>query len=422
MDSSDVLSIIVILILIGLSAFFSASETAVSSASRVRMKSYADDGDKRAKRSLSLIENFDKTLSSILVGNNIVNIASTSIATALFLKLIPEYGALLSTIIMTVLVLIFGEVLPKSTAKENADNALLSFSGPLSLVCKILTPISWVFRGLKLAITKPEDPEDKKPSITEEELKYIIEEIQDEGVLEEQESELAQSALEFDEIRVHEVYMPRVDVIAVDASMSREEIQKVFLDEKYTRLPVYEGNIDNIIGILNEKDFLISIVKNEFTNVRNLIKPALFVPYNLKISKALAKMQADKIQMAVVTDQYGGTAGIVTMEDILEELVGEIYDEHDDVLQLIEPMGEFTYRVNGTMDIEDMLEEIGFEDEIESIYNSVGGWASEILGKIPEKGETFEYDGLKVTVDEVEDNRVSSLIVEYDNTAESEED
>ena len=190
------------------------------------------------------------------------------------------------------------------------------------------------------------------------------------------------------------------------------------MEEKYTRLPVYEGNIDNIIGILNEKDFLISVVNDEFTNVRNLIKPALFVPYNLKISKALAKMQADKIQMAVVTDQYGGTAGIVTMEDILEELVGEIYDEHDDVLQLIEPIGEFTYRVNGTMDIEDMLEEIGFEDEIESIYNSVGGWASEILGKIPEKGETFEYDGLKVTIDEVEDNRVSSLIVEYNNTVE----
>ncbi len=416
---SDVLYILVIIALIAISAFFSASETAASSASRVRMRSYAEDGDKRAKRSLSLIENFDKTLSSILVGNNIVNIASTSLATTLFLKLNQEYGALLSTVVMTVLVIIFGEILPKTSAKEHADDVLLSFSGPLSFVCKVLSPISMMFSGLKGVITKPEDPEDRKPSITEEELKYIIEEIQDEGVLEEQESELAQSALEFDEIRVHEVFMPRVDVVSVDINMTRQEIQQVFLEEKYTRLPVYDGTIDNIVGILNEKEFLISIINNEFTDLHQLVKPALFVPYNLKISKALAKMQADKMQMAIVTDQYGGTAGIVTMEDILEELVGEIYDEHDDVLQLIEPIGENTYRVNGNMDIEDMLEEIGLDgEEIESQYNSVGGWASEMLGKIPEKGEFFEYDELKVTIDEVEDNRVSSLIIVYDNTTE----
>ena len=316
--------------------------------------------------------------------------------------------------VMTVLVLIFGEILPKSHAKEHSDKVALSFAPALSIIVKLLSPLSYVFSGIKGIIAKPAEDEEKKPSITEEELKYIIEEIQDEGVLEEQESELAQSALEFDEIKVGEILTPRVDVAALDISMSIQEMQDIILEEKYTRLPVYEDTIDNIIGILHERDFLSALVRGETADVRSLMNDAVFLPDNLKISKALAQMQKEKVQMAVVTDQYGGTAGIVTMEDILEELVGEIWDEHDEVLQLIEPLSPTVFRVNGNLDLDDLLEEIGYEgDDIESRYNSVGGWASEVLGKIPTPGESFEYNNLKVTIDEVEENRVSQLTVEY---------
>lgn len=414
MDSSVMWLIVSLIALIGMSAFFSASETAISSANRIRIKNYSEDGNKKAGKVLRLIDDFDKTLSGILIGNNVVNIASASIGTSIAITFFGPAGVGISTVVMTVLVLIFGEILPKSHAKEHSDKVALSFAPALSVIVKLLSPLSYVFSGIKGIITKPAEDEEKKPSITEEELKYIIEEIQDEGVLEEQESELAQSALEFDEIKVGEILTPRVDVAALDISMSIQEMQDIILEEKYTRLPVYEDTVDNIIGILHERDFLSALVRRETADVRSLMNDAVFLPDNLKISKALAQMQKEKVQMAVVTDQYGGTAGIVTMEDILEELVGEIWDEHDEVLQLIEPLSPTVFRVNGNLDLDDLLEEIGYEgDDIESRYNSVGGWASEVLGKIPTPGESFEYNNLKVTIDEVEDNRVSQLTVEY---------
>lgn len=416
-------SILSIIILIGLSAFFSSSETAVTASNRLKIKAKADEGDKKAKTALRLINNFDKTISTILIGNNIVNIASTALATVVATTLWQEKGPVIATIAMTILVLAFGEIIPKSLAKANAEKLLMSTAKALSFITKILTPISFVFSGFKSVVTRRDDQEDKKPSYTEDELKVIMDEVEGEGVLEEIERELAQNALDFDDIELGEIFTPRVNVISADIDKGVEEIKKAVLEEKYTRIPLYRNSIDTIIGIINAKDFLCELLKNENPDVEAIMQEPMFLPDTMKISAALSAMQKDKVQLAVVTDEYGGTAGIVTMEDILEELVGEIWDEHDEVLQLIEKITDTTFKVNGNMDVTDMLEAVGLEElEVESKYNTVGGWITEVLGKIPEAGEFFEYENLRIETLEVDDNRVLSVKVEVLSVTEQEEE
>lgn len=415
LDSSTGFSLLILIIFIGLSAFFSSSETAVTASNRLKIKAKADDGDKRAKTALKLINDFDKTISTILIGNNIVNIVATSLATVMATALWKEKGPIISTVVMTVVVLAFGEILPKSLAKTKAEALLLSVAKTLRFVTRILTPVSFVFSGFKSVVTRKEESDEKKPSYTEDELKVIMDEVQDEGVLEEIERELAQNALDFDDIEVMEVLTPRVNVVAIDVEDEIEKITKIILEEKYTRIPVYKETVDSIIGILNAKDFLSALVTKKTVKIEKIMQEAMFLPDTMKISSALSAMQKDKVQLAIVTDQYGGTAGIVTMEDILEELVGEIWDEHDEVLQLIEQLSETSYKVSGDMDISDMFETIEFDgDEVDSHYNTMGGWATEVLGKIPEKGETFEYEGIKVEILDVEDNRVLFVKVDYE--------
>ncbi len=411
MDSTG-FSILSIIILVVFSAFFSASETAVTGANRLKIKAKAEDGDKKAKRALKLIENFDKSISSILVGNNIVNIAATSIATVAATSIWKEHGAVISTVAMTVLLLTFGEILPKSLAKMNAEKLVTAWAKPIGVAVKILYPISYIFSGFKMVVARQEE-DDKKPSYTEDELKVIMEEVQDEGVLEEGECELAQSALDFDDIEVGEVLTPRVNMVAVDIKSSVKKIKDKILAEKYTRIPVYKESVDTIVGIINAKDFLSELVEKGTVQISEIMQEATFFPTTLKISTALSLMQKDKIQLAVVTDQYGGTAGIVTMEDILEELVGEIWDEHDEVVQLAQKISDNKFRVDGNADTDDMLEELGFDGEpIDSRYNTVSGWIGEILDKIPEEGDWFTYENLKIAVESVEDNRATSVTVE----------
>lgn len=423
MDSSTGFSILSIIILIGLSAFFSSSETALTASNRLKIKAKAEEGDKRAKTALKLISDFDKTISTILIGNNIVNIAATSIATVLATVLWKQHGPLVATVGMTVLVLAFGEIMPKSLAKLDPEKLLLSISKILRFLTRLLLPISFIFSGLGVVVSRKDDGEEKKPSYTEDELKVIMDEVQDEGVLEEVERELAQNALDFDDIEVGEILTPRVNLVAVDIEKGIEKIKEAVLEEKYTRIPVYRESIDSIIGIINAKDFLSALVTNENVDIEGLLQEAMFLPDTMKISAALSAMQKDKVQLAIVTDQYGGTAGIVTMEDILEELVGEIWDEHDEVLQLIETLSPISFRVNGNMDTGDMLDAIDFDgNEIESRYNTVGGWATEVLGKIPEPGEYFEYENLRIEIEEVEDNRVVFAKVEYTASPEEEDE
>lgn len=420
MDSTGIM-IFLSVILIALSAFFSASETSISGASRVRLRSYAEDGNKKAKRTLKLMDDFDKTISAILIGNNIVNIATSSIFTFIAVNLFGNGGVGIATAFTTVVVLIFGEIIPKTTAKANADSFSMFVSGPISAISFVFSPISSLLTGIKGVIVRT--PVDEKPSITEEELKFIIEETKDEGVLEEQESQLAQSALEFDEIRLSQVLTPRVDMVALDIELTPEEMLETMLTQQFSRLPVYEEGIDNIIGILHERDFLSEYAKGNKPDVRKIMKKPEFMPENLKISHALAKMQKGKFQLALVTDQYGGTLGVVTMEDILEELVGEIWDERDEVLLMIEPAGDDKYKVNGLAELEDLLEEFDIDkDDVESESNTVGGWVCDRMGKIPQQGESFTADNLKITVTGVDNVRVTEVMAELLPQSETDED
>lgn len=407
MQTASYLIIIILLLLV--SALFSACEMAYSSVNRIRLKNYAQQGNKQAKKALKIVDSFDDALTSILIGNNIVNIASASIGTILFTNLIGSKGVGVSTAVMTILVLIFGEISPKSIAKENPERFVLLFSTPLSICIWIMKPFIILFSGLRKLISRLFSSSEKRPSITEDELKYIIDEIEEEGVLEEQEGNLVRSALDFDEITVDEILIPRVNVIGVEINSSIEDIKKIFLTEMYSRMPVYEKSMDNIVGIITQKDFF-KFMLDEKNNIRDIMQDAFYISGLKFISQALRDMQRLKIHMAIVMDQHGGTQGIITMEDIIEELVGEIYDENDEISTSITQIDENEYEVSGEYSLNNMLEELDLpDDSIESSANSVGGWIMEILGHIPEENETIEYGFFKITVLSVNEQSIEKI-------------
>ena len=410
-DPANLGQYILLVVLIALSAFFSASETAFSSVNKIRLKNYASDGNRKAERALKIAEDFDRMLSAILIGNNIVNIASASIGTVIFTKLFGVAGAAVSTVVMTIVVLIFGEILPKSYAKENSEKVTMSFAAPLNVVMVVLTPLVWIFTKLQ-SLVKSKKGEEDAPSVTQEELKFIIEEIEDEGVLQESESELLQSALEFQEITVDEILTPRVDLVAADVNDSVEEIKALFMEHRYSRIPIYEKTVDSIIGVLWERDFFRELINGNEVDIRSLTRKTIFVPEKQLISSLMRELQMSKIHMAVVTDSYGGTVGIVTLEDIVEELVGEIWDEKDEVVETIIKVAENEYIVDADLNIFDMLEELEIEiKDFEPESNTVGGWVLEEMKKIPEQGESFEYEMLTVTIEEVGEKRVEKIRV-----------
>lgn len=410
-DPANLGQYILLVVLIALSAFFSASETAFSSVNKIRLKNYASDGNHKAERALKIAEDFDRMLSAILIGNNIVNIASASIGTVIFTKMLGAAGAAASTVVMTIAVLIFGEILPKSYAKENSEKVTMSFAAPLNVVMAVLTPLVWVFTKLQ-SLVKSKKGEEDTPSVTQEELKFIIEEIEDEGVLKESESELLQSALEFQEITVDEILTPRVDLVAADVNDSVDEIKALFMEHRYSRIPIYEKTVDSIIGILSERDFFRELINGNEVDVRALTRKTIFVPEKQLISSLMHELQMSKIHMAVVTDSYGGTVGIVTLEDIVEELVGEIWDEKDEVIETVVKLSDDEYIVDADLNVFDMLEELEVElKDFEPESNTVGGWVLEEMKKIPEEGESFEYAPMTVTIHEVGEKRVEKIKV-----------
>jgi len=412
---------LLIVVLLLLSGFFSASETAFASVNRIRLKNYAAKGDKRAAKALEISENYDRTITAILVGNNIVNIASASLGTIVFTEFFGDGGVGIATAAMTVLVLVFGEILPKSIAKENAEGVALSFAGILNLAIMLLAPLTWIFSKIKLFASKLVFSGEERPSVTEDELKYIIDEIEDEGVLEEQESDLVKNALEFDEILVGEVLVPRVNVVAVEKNQPVSEIEELFLNEMYSRMPVYEKSIDKIIGIINEKDFF-KMRAGGGNSIEGIISKTLYFSELRPISEVLREMQKKKIHLAVVLDQYGGTQGIVTMEDIIEELVGEIYDENDEITPMLKKVSDNVYEVSAELSIYDMLEELELpEDIIESSSTSMGGWAMELFGRIPEEGDVITDGIFKVTVLKTDGQRILLLRVEVEANGEKTE-
>ncbi|MBQ8540935.1 MAG: HlyC/CorC family transporter [Clostridia bacterium] len=416
----------VLVILICFSAYFSASETAFSSFNRARMKNMAQNGNKKAALALNMSENFEKLISTLLIGNNIVNISASTIATLLFAKLIADanLAATTSTVVMTLLILIFGEITPKSMAKQ-APEAFAMFSAPfLNALCFILTPLSFFFMTWQKKIVNKVFDFGADDKITEDELLTIVDEAQQDGGINIQESELIKNAIEFNDIEVHEVLTPRVDVVAIDVEWDKEKIAEIFDESGFSRLPVYKDTIDNIIGVLTHRDFVLE-EKSEIFRIESAIKPVKFIFSTMKISKLLRLLQENKSHIVVVSDEYGGTEGIVTLEDIIEALVGEIWDEYDSVEQSeFEKISDDVYKVNASATLEDMFEffELRFDEEENDDINTVGGFVASQLEKIPDVGDTFEYEHLKFTVTSTDSARVLSVLVKVGERVEKEED
>lgn len=401
-----------ILILIILSAFFSSVETAFSTVNTIRLKHDAQNGSKKAQDALYITENYDKALTTVLIGNNIVNISCSSIATVLCINLFGDMGAAISTGAVTLLVLTFGEIMPKCIAKERADSYCLFTARALRILMTVFTPIVFIFIKMKSAALKRMHKNEKTPSVTEDELKYIIESIEEEGVLEQQERELVQSALDFDEKTVQEVLTPRVDITAIEVNDDVRDIAKLILSERYSRIPVYKDTLDNIIGILHTRDFLEAIVNGETPNIQKLIQPAYFIYKTKKLSKVLTDFKHKKLNIAIVSDEYGGAVGIVTMEDLLEEIVGEIWDEDEEIEHMYKELPDGSYEISGDMDIDEMLELFALDPKtIQSESVSVGGWVLEMLGSIPNEGDSFQFDPLFITVTEVSEQRITKLVI-----------
>ena len=406
----------VIMILVMCSAFFSGTETAFSSVSKIRIRNKAENGDKRAKKALYVAENYDKALSTILVGNNVVNIAASALSTILFVSFLGDaMGTVVSTVVLTLVVLVCGEVLPKNLAIENNEKICLSAAPVLIFLMAIFTPLTFLLLRLSKLVTNVSGKNrEASPTVTEDELKFIVESIEEEGVLEEQESELVQSALDFDEKTAYDILTPRVDMTALSVDCDVNDARDTILRERYSRIPVYKDNIDNIIGILHTRDFLEALLRNETPDISRMIQPAYYIYRSKKLSSLLADFRHRKLHIAVVTDDYGGTLGIVTMEDLLEQLVGDIWDEDEEVEHKYKKLGENEYEISGDMNINDMLELIDKDDRyIDSDSKSVGGWVIEQIGDIPVRGNSFTYKELSVRVDKVEDQRVNSVIIKY---------
>ena len=415
------MDVFIIVILIILSALFSASETALSSVNKMRLRSYAEEGNKRAKMAIKLTDNFDKTLTTILIGNNVVNLAATTVATVMITTHFGAKFVPVSTAVMTVVIIIFGEIIPKNVANEFSETVSMWIAYPLYGLLVILTPLVWLLIGLKNTVIKLCGGSKDSPTMTEEELKYIIDEIEDEGVLDENESDLVKSALEFSDITISEILIPRVNISAVEIDQSPEEIKDAFITSHYSRLPVYEKTIDSIVGIIHEKNFF-DMYLNGRRDISEIIQKPLYIFEMTPISELMQQMQKAKTHMAVVVDQYGGTQGIVTMEDIIEELVGEIYDETDEEDTSFVVTGENEYEVSADLSIRDFLDNIKLDaDAIETDCNSIGGLLMENLDHIPEVGEEVDIGRFHFKVLSVDEQRIQKVLVTVSPEADEEE-
>lgn len=405
--------VIILALLICASAFFSATETAYTSVNKIRIKNMATEGNKKAEKTLKILDRFDALLSTLLIGNNIVNITSASIATVLFTNWLGgDKGVTVSTIVMTLLVLVFGEITPKSLAKEMPEKFAMAAMPIVKILMVVLTPFNIIFGAWKKLLGKVVHI-GKKQSVTEEELMTMIDEVEQEGVLDQNESELLRSAIEFNDVNVEEILTHRVDMIAIDAEDSIEEILEAFRDHPYSRLPVYRETVDNIVGILHEQDFMMMLHEGK-QSIMDAVQPALFVQESMKISDLLRVLQKDNVHMAIVLDEFGGTTGIVTMEDILEELVGEIYDEHDTKEEnLFNWVDENTCIVNGNADLDDLFEEMKFQEDPDAYEsNTISGWVMEKLDRLPQEGDSFAFENYDVQVTKMEERRVMEIRIQ----------
>lgn len=407
-SSSTAIMTVAIILLVCMSAYFSATETAFSSLNRIRLKSWAEDGNQRAALALQLSEDYDRLLSTILIGNNIVNITATSVGTVLFTKLAGTvYGPTVATVVLTVVVLIFGEVSPKSIAKESPERFAMASAPLLRVFLAILRPLNFLFALWKRLLNRFLRTADDA-GITEEELITMVSEAESEGGLDQHESQLIRSAIEFGDLEAGDILTPRVDIVAVEDSATMDEIAATFAESGYSRLPVYHKDVDDIVGVIHEKDFHSARYRGQ-TDITGCITPVHYTTANAELGLLLRTLQKKKSHMAIVVDEYGGTAGLVTLEDILEELVGEIWDEHDEVIESFRKQEDGSYLIAAGADLTDLYDLFSISGECDA--STVSGWVIDELGRLPQVGDHFQAEGLDVTVTQVDHRRVLEIRV-----------
>lgn len=402
------------------SAYFSATETAFSTFNRIRVKNLAEKGNKKASLAIKLSDNYDTLITTVLIGNNIVNTLSAALGTLVFVDLLKgdqELGTTVSTVVLTLTVLIFGEISPKTIAKRRPE-AFVLFSAPIINFMRIIfAPLTFIFKKWQNLLAKMLK-QDEDAGMTEEELVSIIEEAEESGDIDESESELIKSAIEFNDLEVGDIFTPRIDIVALPADAQRETIEKQFSDSGYSRIPVYEGDLDNIVGILYHKDYYMTDFDKSHP-ITEILKPVIFVTKTQKIGDVLKDLQEKQLHLAIVSDEYGSTAGIVTLEDIIEEIVGEIWDEHDERIDEIKEIGEKEYIISGKANLEKVFDMFDIDEQPEVI--TVNGWAMMILGRIPQEGDAFEQYGLSVEVLKMNGRRIENLHITDVRVDEEEE-
>ena len=416
--------LVAMLVLLAFSFLFSSIETAFSTFNRIRMKSLSQGGDKRAELVLKLDNKYDKLLTSVLIGNNIVNIALSTIATIFFMDVIvnnESVAATVSTVVITIVVLIFGEISPKVIAKENADKYAIALAPVVNFIMIVLTPLSIIFGGWSKLMHKLFHSEDQS-TLTEDELITIVDEAEEGGVLETEESNLIKSAIEFNDVCAGDILTPRVEICAISKDDSVQDIAKTFIESAYSRLPVYGEDLDDIIGILHEKDFFIAYHNNNKTITKHLQKP-VHVSEHIKMADLLQVLKSKKCHMAIVVDEYGGTMGIVTMEDIIEELIGDVWDEHDEVVNDYKELPDGSYIVKCSTDLDDFFDkfDIIVPPEEEDLPQTVNGFIMKELESFPQVGDSFEYRGISLEIKKIGPKRIEEVKVTKINNDEDDE-
>ena len=414
MDTSLSIMGIIIIVLIMLSAFASATEMAFSSINRIRIKMNAEEGDKKAKKILILLNNYEFTITTIVVFNNIINILLSTISTLFFTNLIPNENVAVfcSTFLMTILIVLFGEIIPKIYGKELNEKHLYQYINVLIFLKKILYIFTIIFMKISKIIQNKFFPKIEEDNAVEEEILTMIEEGVEEGNIEEEQEELIRNAIEFEEIKVEEIYQPKSKVVALNVEETPDNIFKVMKKERYSRIPVFEKTSDNIIGILYERDFLNAYINEKTLDVRSLLREAYFIPETMQISKLLLKLQRDHVHMAVVIDESGVFQGLITVEDIIEEIVGEIWDEHDDIEKDILKIKENQYELIGQLSINDFNEEFGNDQELISTENTIAGYIIQKLQEIPNEDTIYEENKFKFKIMKMDNNRIDKILLE----------
>lgn len=409
METSDIIQLVIVIILLSASAFFSSAETALMTSNKLRMRNLADNGDKRAAKVLKVTENTDKMLSAILIGNNIVNLTASSISTTLTLKIFGSKLVGIATGILTFLILVFGEITPKNVASKNAENMALSYIGVISFLVTLLTPVIFIVNTVaKFVISIFNKNGDDNNAVTEEELRAMVEYSHEEGVIENEEKKMIVNVVDFGDTVAGDIMVPRVDMVMVDEKSSYEEILQVFREERYTRIPVYEETPDNVIGILNVKDFLLIEDKENFV-MKELLREPLYTYEYKKTSALMMDMRKTGANIVIVLDEYGITAGLITLEDMLEEIVGEIRDEFDaDEDEGITKISDLEYLIDGSTNLDDINDRIGLSLSSEE-YESIGGLIMEKLGRLPVEGEIINFDNIVLTVKKMDHARIEKV-------------